>query len=128
MIAATTDQEESSPIKLSEQQRKAAVDLLQGLEVAKTSDVLCIKLLRKLLISLYAPQDPSTFAANIFSSPVVAFLALICKSSQGTYRGLQEIGTNIAKMKTCIRLRCLGHLMGDLQKVLTRKKDDDWVE
>ena len=123
------DQKKASPIKLNEQQKKAATALSQGLETGSDTD--CMELICDLLLSLYAPMNTAPYCENIFLSPVVVFLALICKTSKGAYRSLKDILHEIAMMKTCIRVRFFGHLMGNLQKVVAEDRshvNDDWIE
>lgn len=129
-VITSANQKEAHPITLSKQQRKAAIALSQGLET-NAPDADCTELLRDLFLSLYAPQDPSPHTVNIFSSPVVAYLALICKTPQGTYHTLKRIASCMATMQTCIRLRCFGHLMKELDKAVAEDEiiaNDDWVE
>jgi len=114
--------DKTGPIQLTVQQQKAAVELAEGLQ--DDSHVSCSNLLRNLLLSLYAPKDTSIHASNIFSSPVVAFLALECKTEEGAYHEISRIGRNAAMIQTCIRIRCLGYLACELRKTVI----DNWIE
>lgn len=130
-MTSMTNKTNKNPIKLNKEQDKAARALLKGLKANLLDDTNCTKLLHDLLHSLYAPQDTSLYVSNVFSSPVVAFLALICKTPQGSYNSLEKIASDMAMIQTCIRLRCFGHMMGGLQNVAAQDiKDinDDWVE
>jgi hypothetical protein len=126
LLAVMISADKAGPIWLSTQQQKAAVKLTNGIK-NNNSDTHCTQLLRSLLLSLYAPNDSSMHAADIFSSPVVAFLALLCKTEQGAYQEVSKIGHNVAIIQTCIRLRCLGHLMNDLEKTVVEGNQDDWI-
>jgi hypothetical protein len=126
LLAVMTSGGKAGPIQLSTQQQDAAVELSKGIE-NDISDIHCTQLLRDLLLSLYAPDDSSMHATNIFSSPVVAFLALICKTEQGAYHEISKIGQNAAMIQTCIRLHCLGHLMGNLQGAVVGGINDNWI-
>jgi hypothetical protein len=129
LLAVMTSGSKAGPIKLSMQQWKAAIKLYKGIE-DNNPDTHCTQLLRNLLLSLYWPEDSSMHATDIFLSPVVAFLALQCKTEQGAYRDISEIRQDVVMIQTCIRLHCLGHLMGDLQKamnILDEGVDDNWI-
>ena len=115
----------TGPIQLNTQQQKAAVKLADRLR--NGSDESCNQLLHDLLLSLYAPNTTSMHAIDIFSSPVVASLALQCKTNQGAYRQISSIGQEIAKIQTCIRLRCLGHLVNNFQGAV-ENINDEWIE
>jgi len=129
----------TGPIQLDAQQQKAVIELEKGLQ--EGSDANCSKLLRQLLLSLYAPKNTLRHTSNIFSSPVIAFLALQCKTEEGAYHKISRIGEIAAKIQTCIRLRCLGYLAdklqeshlshladGGQQEMVIGDVNDDWIE
>ena len=123
-------QRKVAPIQLNSQQRAASKALWEGIE-AGASDAHCTKLLHKLLLSLYAPQHSSEFATNIFSSPVIAFLAFQCKTSQDVYCNLEKIGKNLAAMQACIRFHCFAYLVEELQNAVAKGNkttEDNWIE
>ena len=127
VMAAIVSIGKSGPIQLSPKQEEAAVKLTQGIKDDYTGSK-CNKLLHGLLLSLYAPEDISGLAIDVFSSPVIAFLAVQCKSELGTYHSASKLGQDTAKIQTCIRFRFLGHLMRDLQVACYEGTDNEWIE
>jgi hypothetical protein len=126
LLAVIASAGKTGPVQLNSQQQKAAAQLAKRLKDG--SDTSCSQLLRNLLLSLYAPKAISMHAIDIFSSPVVAFLALLCKTEQGAYDEISKIGQKMAKIQTCIRLRCLGYLVDNLQKTPVKGTNDEWIE
>jgi len=126
-MAVITSVNEAGPIMLTPQQQKVAKQLTQRIEDSDSNSS-CSKILHNLLFSLYLPQDISRHAADVFSSPVVAFLALQSKSEQGVYCDTSILGQVTAKMQTCIRFRCLGYLMRKLQATADEDTNNEWIQ
>jgi len=127
VTAVMASVDKAGPIQLSPQQQRVAEKLAKGIEDGY-SDSSCVKILYNLLLSLYLPEDPSRHAADVFSSPVVAFLALQCKSQQGVYCDTSVLGQVTAKMQTCIRFHCFGHLMRKLLAVVDTGDNNEWIK
>lgn len=127
MMAVMISVDEAGPIWLGPQQQRAAKKLAQKIEDG-CSDSSCSKSLYSLLLSLYLPEDLSRHAADVFSSPVVAFLALQCKSEQGAYCDTSMLGRVTAMMQTCIRFRCFGYLMRKLWTTGNEVTNNEWIE
>lgn len=127
VMAVVASVDKAGPIQLSPQQQREAEKLANGIEDGY-SDSSCIKILHNLILALYLPGDLSRHAADVFSSPVVAFLALQCRSEQGVYCDPSILGQVTAIMQTCIRFRCLGHLMRKLQATVDGGTNDEWIK